>query len=77
MKRKYLLVFLFLLPNIFFSQSSNDKTVYLDSLWKETSKENHKYYRIVKDYYLDKEEYRFEDYYSPGKIQMEGNSSVK
>ncbi|MEO8237391.1 MAG: energy transducer TonB [Flavobacterium sp.] len=77
MKRKYLLVFLFLLPNIFFSQSSNDKTVYLDSLWKETSKENHKYYRIVKDYYLDKEEYRFEDYYSSGKIQMEGNSSVK
>lgn len=77
MKRKLLLVFLFVLPNIFFAQSSNDKTIYLDSVWNETSKENHKYYRIIKDYYLDKDEYRFEDYYSSGKIQMEGNSSTK
>ncbi|KFF07558.1 TonB family protein [Flavobacterium reichenbachii] len=77
MNRKYLLVFLFLFPNFFFSQSSNDKMVYLDSLWKETSREKHKYFRIVRDYYLDKDEYRFEDYYSAGKIQMEGNSGTK
>lgn len=75
MKRKYLFILLFLLPNIFFSQSENDKIVYLDSLYKTTTKGNHKYYRIIKDYYLNKEEYRFEEYYSSGKIQMEGNSS--
>lgn len=77
MKIKYLFLFLFLLPKIFFSQTNNDKTIYLDSLWKETSKDNYKYHRIVKDYYLDKAEYRFEDYYGAGQIQMEGNSVAK
>ena len=77
MKSKLLLIFLFVLPNVFLAQSSNDKIIYLDSVWNETSKENHKYYRVVKDYYSNKDEYRFEDYYSSGKIQMEGNSSTK
>ncbi|MFB9077889.1 TonB family protein [Flavobacterium procerum] len=57
--------------------SSNDKLIYLDSVCNPASKENHKYYRIVKDYYLDKEEYRFEDYYKSGKMVMEGNSTLK
>lgn len=77
METKYFFIFLFFFPKIFFSQTNNDKTIYLDSLWKETSKDNYKYQRIVKDYYLDKPEYRFEDYYSLGVLQMEGNSVAK
>lgn len=68
---------LFVITNLGFGQNNLDKTIYLDSLWKETTKENSKYYRIVKDYYLDKEIYRFQDYYKNGTLQMEGNSKSK
>ncbi|MEL1240643.1 energy transducer TonB [Flavobacterium flavipallidum] len=75
---KHRLAFLLLIiSNIIFAQNNLDKTIYLDSLWKETSKENCKYYRIVKDYYNDKEIYRFEDYYKNGTLQMEGYSKAK
>ncbi|WP_291147731.1 TonB family protein [Flavobacterium sp. UBA7680] len=80
MTRKYLFVFLLLMPNIFFAQiaaSANDKIIYLDSLWNPVTNGDFKYYRIVKDYHLDKEEYRFEDHFATGKIQMEGNSITK
>lgn len=68
---------LFVITNLGFGQNNLDKTIYLDSLWKETTKENSKYYRIVKDYYLDKEIYRFQDYYKNGNLQMEGYSKAK
>ena len=42
------------------AQEKNDKLVYLDSLWKETTQDKQVYYRIIKDYYLEKSEYRFE-----------------
>ncbi|GEL10567.1 Antitoxin component YwqK of the YwqJK toxin-antitoxin module [Flavobacterium glycines] len=75
---KHRLAFLLLIiSNIIFAQNNLNKTIYLDSLWKETSKENCKYYRIVKDYYNDKEIYRFEDYYKNGTLQMEGDSKSK
>lgn len=69
--------FLFVITNIGFAQSNLDKTIYLDSLWKETTKENCKYYRIVKDYYSHKEIYRIQDYYKNGTLQMEGNSKSR
>jgi antitoxin component YwqK of YwqJK toxin-antitoxin module len=57
--------------------SANDKKIYLDSTWNETSQENAKYYRIIKDYYLDKDLYDIKDYYKSGVLQMEGTSITK
>ncbi len=76
MKTKLILFFL-LFSKILSAQSGNDKIVYLDSLWKETSKDKHFYYRIIKDYYSEKPEYRFETYYKSGKMEIEGNSEIK
>lgn len=76
MKTKFILFFL-LFFKILSAQNGNDKTIYLDPSWKEGTKDNYTYLRIVKDYYLDKSEYRFEDYYKSGKLQMEGNSTDK
>lgn len=77
MKSNLYLAILFLIPVYLFSQNSNDKTVYLDSLWKETTKENHKYYRIFKDYNIDKDSYKVYEYYKSGKLEMVGTSSTK
>lgn len=74
--KKFILSF-FLFSKILFAQEANDKIVYLDSVWNESTKENHEYYRLIKDYHLEKEEYSFEDYYKSGKIQMQGISESK
>jgi antitoxin component YwqK of YwqJK toxin-antitoxin module len=74
---KKIILFFLLISKIAFSQEANDKIIYLDSLWKETTKEDYKYYRIIKDYNLEKEEYTFEDYFKSGKIQMRGKSESK
>lgn len=72
------IIFFFLLISKFtFAQEANDKIIYMDSLWKETTKENYKYYRIIKDFNLEKEDYTFEDYFKSGKIQMRGKSESK
>jgi antitoxin component YwqK of YwqJK toxin-antitoxin module len=72
-----LLTFLLFIPTIFYSQNSIDKTIYLDSTWNETTIENHKYYRIVKDYNSDIKTYVIKDYYKSGVLQMEGKSRTK
>jgi antitoxin component YwqK of YwqJK toxin-antitoxin module len=77
MKFNLLTFLLFLIPTIFYSQNSNDKTIYLDSTWNETASENYKYFRIIKDYYSDKELYVIKDYYKSGVLQMEGTSMTK
>jgi antitoxin component YwqK of YwqJK toxin-antitoxin module len=59
------------------AQNSEDKTVYLDSLWKETTMGDHKYYRIIKEYNTDKDNYQVTDYFKSGKVQMEGTFSDK
>jgi hypothetical protein len=41
---------LFFLPFIIFAQDNNQKKIYLDSIWKETTEGNHKYYRIIESY---------------------------
>jgi len=74
---KKTLHFLFILfPIWLFSQKSTDKIVYFDSIWKETTKENHKFYRIIQDYYANKESYKIADYYKSGVLQMEGTSKT-
>lgn len=75
MKNYFLLAFLFA-TQLFFAQS-NDKKVFLDSLWKETTEGNHKYYRIIKDYYTEQESYKVYDYYATDVLQMEGTYKDK
>jgi hypothetical protein len=41
---------LFLLPLTILAQNEKEQKVYLDSLWRETSEANHKYYRIIESY---------------------------
>ncbi len=74
-----LFAFLFLLiPKLCISQlSANDKKVYLDSTWNETTQDNYKYYRIIKDYYLEEDLYVINDYYKTGVLQMQGTSKTK
>jgi TonB family protein len=77
--KSILLAILFLfIPKLCISQpSSIDRKVYLDSTWNETTSENYKYYRIIKDYYSDKDLYVIKDYYKSGILQMEGTSKTK
>ena len=54
-----------------FSQSLNDKKIYLDSLSNETIEGNHKYYKIIKDYYNNQKEYKISIYYKNDKLKKE------
>ena len=49
----------------------------MDSLWNETTEANHKYYRIIKDYFSEKQTNIVFDYYKSGELQMTGNSKTK
>jgi len=73
----FVVLFVFV-PKLAISQSSSiDRKIFLDSSWNETTSENYKYYRIIKDYYSDKELYVINDYYKTGVLQMEGTSKTK
>ena len=76
MKTKFILFFL-LISKIVSAQESADKTVYLDSLRKETTEGNHKYYKIIKDYKSGKSEYTVLTYLKTGVILSEATSSDK
>lgn len=85
--------FLFILVPIFcISQIyPNDKEIYLDSTFNESvgignrvysmrydsKNPNRAHYRIIKDYYLNKKLYIFNDYYKSGALYMTGTSSLK
>jgi TonB family protein len=72
------IIFFFLLfTEVLFAQKLNNKIVYLDSLFIETSQDNQVYYRIVKDYHVEKKEYLFTQYYNSDKIESKGNSLNK
>jgi len=79
--KSILLSFLFLLiPKICISQdiTANDDAVYLDSLFKIGTKKNHKYIRVVKDYYTPKKKsYEVKDFYKSGIIAMSGTTTNK
>lgn len=70
--KKHLILLIYLCTSFAFSQELNDKKVFLDSLSRETTEGNHKYYRIIKDYNLDLDQYKVYDYYLSGSLQMEG-----
>jgi antitoxin component YwqK of YwqJK toxin-antitoxin module len=84
MKSKLILLLLLLFSSINYSQNQtkinftkNDKLIYLDSLGKKTSESDHLYYRIVKDYKLDKASYQVYDFYKSGALHVEGTSGNK
>lgn len=74
---------LFLIPLLFLSiitnaqTSKNDKIVFLDSKWKETTSDDYDYYRIIKDYRLNQDSYEIKEYYKSGGIRTEGYSKDK
>lgn len=57
--------------------TDKDKLIYLDSLNKETTNLNHTYYRVIKDYYTNAEQYKVSDYYKSGKIKNEATVTDK
>ena len=71
------LLFLFVPKNCLSQISRNDKIIYLDSTWNETKQENHKYYRIIKDYHSKLDLYEIKEYYKSGAIRTEGFSKNK
>lgn len=87
----FMLLFL-LVPKLASSQIfENDKKIYLDSTFVQTTRinnhyysmqvsninKNRAYYRIIKDYYLDKNLYIFNDYYKSGVMYSHGTSGDK
>lgn len=77
MKSKLLFFLLLLFPLYLISQNENDKIVYLDSTFQKTEKENHVYCRIIRDYHLEKENYKIEEFYKSGNLKKEGFSADK
>ena len=78
MKLLYFSLLFLLVPKLCISQTSTiDRKIYLDSTWNETTSENYKYYRIIKDFYSNKDLYVIKDYYKSGVLQMEGTSKTK
>lgn len=78
MKLKLILTLLLFLPKIAISQiSKKDKITFFDSKWKETTSENHSYYRITKDYSSNQDLYEIKEYNKSGTIRTEGHSKNK
>lgn len=77
MKLKLLFGLLALIPASLYAQNKNDEKFFLDSLKLETKEKNHVYYRIVKDYKLEKVQYQIEEYYKSGNLMTKGFSSDK
>lgn len=77
MKINLYTVALLLITTLSFSQAPApiSRMIYLDSLWKETTEGNHKYYRIVTDYYSVKDTYTVNDFYKSGTLQMTGTTT--
>ncbi len=74
---KKLILFFLLVSKIAFSQESNDKIIYLDSLNREVGIENKYYTKIIKDYYFEKSEYKNSLLYKSGKLKEEKTLSEK
>lgn len=77
MNFKKIIILIFLINLKVFSQTVFDKKIFLDSLWNETTQENSIYYRIIEDYYKEKEVYTVKDFYNSDKLQMMGESTTK
>jgi len=73
------ILFFFTISTNLLSQSKESpvRAIYLDSTWAETTEENHKYIRVVEDYFSNKNIYVFKDYFKSKKLCMIGGSSDK
>jgi len=72
-----IILFFLLISKIALSQETNDKIIYLDSLYKEVSIENKYYTKLIKDYNLEKTEYKHLLLYKSGKLKEEKTLSGK
>ncbi|HEY6142171.1 MAG TPA: energy transducer TonB [Flavobacterium sp.] len=76
MKSILLTILFLLIPKSTISQvSENHKIILLDSTFNEKTKLNHPYYRIIKDYKLEKESYEISEYTDSGILITEGTTS--
>ncbi len=77
MKNKISFLFFLFCTILSYAQNQNeDDIIYLDSIKNKTTKEKHRYYRIVKKL-IDNELYEVKDYYQSGALQMDGSSLSK
>ena len=51
-----------------FGQKNDDAFFYIDSLGRVGEEANHQFVRVIKQYYVDKDDYQFLEYYRSGKI---------
>jgi hypothetical protein len=85
MKSKFSFFLLLLLSVVNYSQTGNskitfeknDKLIYLDSARFVTSEKSHQFYRIVKEYKLDKSSYAVYEFNKLGVLQLEGITKNK
>lgn len=76
MKTKIILFFL-LFSKVLFAQEANDKIFYSDSLHQIATADDYYTKIIVKDYFLDKPEYKYLEYYKSGNLKSEKTISGK
>ncbi|MFN3753193.1 TonB family protein [Flavobacterium sp.] len=69
--------FFLFFTTILLAQNDQDKIIFLDSLNKETTIENYSYKRVIKDYYKEKTEYHWLEYYKSGNLKSEKKLSGK
>ncbi|MBZ4036256.1 energy transducer TonB [Flavobacterium sp. 17A] len=74
MKKYFLLFILIFSYQNSFSQKNSSRAVYLDSVFRETTKENHKYIRLVEDYQTIKDRYQVAEFYKSGAKKMVGTT---
>lgn len=60
-----------------FGQKNDDAFFYIDSLGRMGEEANHKFVRVIKQYYVEKDDYQFLEYYRSGKIYAAGTSKDK
>jgi TonB family protein len=73
MKNTFFIFFYLLFSQLLFSQGLEDKIVFFDSIWNESTAKNFEYYRVIKNYNSMSNRFKVMDYYKSGTLQMEGN----
>lgn len=77
MKSNLLLLLFLFFPVYLFSQGENDYVIYLDSRYTKSNDKDYHFIKVIKDYYIIKEEYTVELYYKSGKLKQIGVSQDK
>lgn len=74
MKAKIIFILLVVVSNFAFSQ---DKIIYLDSLYREVSESNYQIKRVIKDFEKELNEHKFFEYNKDNKLLSEGTCAEK